>query len=161
MTDHASRIVFALPGNEALAASLASSLDSELGSVTVRHFPDGETYVRIESPVRGRDVILTCTLDRPDDKILPLLFLGATARELGAERVGLVAPYLAYMRQDRRFNEGEGVSSLPRRKKSWPSASPPFLARPPPSPPARSVTSPSVRSRSSSPAPRPRRASTP
>lgn len=111
MTDHPRRIVFALPGNEALGASLGSSLDAEFGTVTVRHFPDGETYVRLESPVRGRAVILTCTLDRPDDKILPLLFLGATARELGAERVGLVAPYLAYMRQDRRFNEGEGVTS--------------------------------------------------
>lgn len=35
----------------------------------------------------------------------------AHPHELGAERFGLVAPYLAYMRQDRRFAEGEGVTS--------------------------------------------------
>ncbi|MFN8583042.1 MAG: ribose-phosphate pyrophosphokinase [Gemmatimonadaceae bacterium] len=111
MTDQSSRIAFALPGNETLAASLASSLDAEQGTLTVRHFPDGETYVRIESLVRGRDVVLACTFDRPDDKILPLLFIASTARDLGARRVGLIAPYLAYMRQDRRFKEGEGVTS--------------------------------------------------
>ena len=43
--------------------------------------------------------------------MLPLLFAAATARELGASRVGLVAPYLAYMRQDRRFKPGEAVTS--------------------------------------------------
>jgi ribose-phosphate pyrophosphokinase len=77
----------------------------------VRRFPDGESYVRTEEPARGRDVALACTLDRPDDKVLALLFLAATVRELGARSVGLVAPYLAYMRQDRRFREGEGVTS--------------------------------------------------
>jgi ribose-phosphate pyrophosphokinase len=43
--------------------------------------------------------------------MLPLLFAAATARELGASKVGLIAPYLAYMRQDRRFKPGEAVTS--------------------------------------------------
>jgi ribose-phosphate pyrophosphokinase len=34
-----------------------------------------------------------------------------TARDLGAARIGLVAPYLPYMRQDARFQPGEGVTS--------------------------------------------------
>ena len=55
--------------------------------------------------------MIACTLDRPNEKILPLLFAAATARELDAEKVGLVAPYLAYMRQDRRFKPGEAVTS--------------------------------------------------
>jgi ribose-phosphate pyrophosphokinase len=59
-----------------------------------------------------RFVVVVCTLDRPNAKLLPLLFAASTARELGAARVGLVAPYLAYMRQDRRFNPGEAVTSL-------------------------------------------------
>ena len=32
----------------------------------------------------------------------------AVDRKLGAAHVGLVAPYLAYMRQDRRFKPGGG-----------------------------------------------------
>jgi ribose-phosphate pyrophosphokinase len=104
-------LILPLPGNDALGAALAAGLDAELGTLTLRRFPDRESYVRIETPAGGRDVVLVCTLDRPDDKLLPLLFLAATAKDLGSLRVGLVAPYLAYMRQDRRFNPGEGVTS--------------------------------------------------
>jgi ribose-phosphate pyrophosphokinase len=104
-------LVFALPGNERLAKALAGALGADLGAATLRRFPDGETYVRAETPVLDREVILACTLHRPDERLLPLYFLASTARELGARRVGLVAPYLAYMRQDRRFADGEGITS--------------------------------------------------
>ena len=104
-------IILAVPGSEGAAERLRTRVDGELGVALVRHFPDGETYVRIHSEVRGRDVVLVCGLHRPDDKLLPLLFLAETARELGARRVGLVAPYLAYMRQDHRFHPGEGITS--------------------------------------------------
>ncbi|MEQ1854915.1 MAG: ribose-phosphate pyrophosphokinase [Longimicrobiales bacterium] len=104
-------LLLALPGNERFVAGLAAELPGEIGRLTVRHFPDGETYVRVDTPVEGRDVILICTLHRPDDKILALLFVAAATAELGATRMGLVTPYLAYMRQDRRFQEGEGVTS--------------------------------------------------
>lgn len=104
-------LIFSLPGNETLAASLARELDAEPGAVEIRRFPDGESYVRILSQVSGRECLLVATLDRPDDKVLSLLFLASTARELGAVRLTLIAPYLAYMRQDRRFQPGESVTS--------------------------------------------------
>jgi len=103
--------IIAMPGNEPLAGALAAGLDARLGSATLRRFPDSESYVRIDTPVRGRDVMLVCTMDRPDEKILSLAFLAATARDLGAESVGLVSPYLSYMRQDKRFRKGEAVTS--------------------------------------------------
>lgn len=108
MTD---RMLFALPGNESLADSLASKLDLGVGDLEVRRFPDGESYVRYGSDVRNRTVVLVCSLDRPDDKFLPLLFSAAAAREHGAKAVGLVSPYLAYMRQDKKFRPGEAVTS--------------------------------------------------
>lgn len=104
-------VVFALPGSETMARSIAQHLRGELGSAEIRRFPDGESYVRVTTSVAGRDVVLVCTLDRPDEKFLPLAFVAATARELGAARVGLVCPYLAYMRQDKRFRPGEGLTS--------------------------------------------------
>ncbi|MDC4227275.1 MAG: ribose-phosphate pyrophosphokinase [Candidatus Manganitrophus sp.] len=104
-------LLLPFPGNAGLADTLAGRIDAEIGKLVVRRFPDYESYVRIESRVEGRTVLLCCTLDRPDEKIIPLLFLAKTARELGAEKVGLVAPYLAYMRQDARFQPGEGISS--------------------------------------------------
>ena len=104
-------VLLALAGNETLAQALAPRLDAELGRCTLRRFPDGESYLRIETELAGRTVIIAATLDRPDDKLLPLLFAAGTAKELGAARVGLVAPYLAYMRQDRRFQSGEALTS--------------------------------------------------
>ena len=104
-------LLFALPGNERLAALLAPALGAEIGKAVLRHFPDGEIYWRYETPVAGREVALLCTLDRPDDKALAVMFAAGAARDLKAKRVGLIAPYLAYMRQDHRFQPGEAVTS--------------------------------------------------
>ncbi len=104
-------VIVPFPDNVETATPLAKRLDAEVGVLTMRRFPDGETYVRIETPLTGRATILVCTLSRPDEKILPLLLTAATAKDLGATRVGLVAPYLAYMRQDARFQPGEGITS--------------------------------------------------
>jgi ribose-phosphate pyrophosphokinase len=104
-------LLFALPGNERPASILAPALGAETGKAVLRHFPDGETYWRFETPVAEREVALLCTLDRPDEKALAVLFAAAAARELKAKRVGLIAPYLAYMRQDHRFHPGEAITS--------------------------------------------------
>lgn len=104
-------LIFPLPGNEATAQALVTALDAEMGALETRHFPDGESYVRFLTPVDGRRVILVCTLDRPDARIMPLIFAASGAGELGAKEVGLVVPYLAYMRQDTRFHPGEVVTS--------------------------------------------------
>lgn len=106
------RLVLPLPSNEAFAAVLASTMNAELGQIETRRFPDGESYVRLQADPRGREVDLVCTLARPDAGFLQLVFAADAARELGATSVNLVAPYLAYMRQDRRFNAGESISSL-------------------------------------------------
>ena len=104
-------IVFALPGNEDLTLKLATRLKADIGELTIRKFPDGETYIRIRSEVKGKRVIMVCSLNNPDEKLLPLFFLSQAAKEQEAECTCLVAPYLAYMRQDKQFKPGEGVTS--------------------------------------------------
>ncbi len=101
--------IYALPGNEAMADRLARHSGLPRRVVQVHSFPDGETRVRIEPPTPRSVAVIVCTLDHPDAKLLPLAMAAATARDLGASRVGLVAPYLAYMRQDMRFHEREAV----------------------------------------------------
>jgi ribose-phosphate pyrophosphokinase len=104
-------MLLAYPGNEALAASLRGALHAEPVAFATRRFPDAETYLRIDSDVSNRAVAIVCTLQDPDARFLPLAFMTDTLRELGARTVGLVAPYLAYMRQDRRFRPGEALTS--------------------------------------------------
>lgn len=105
------RLILPLAGNETFARRLAEAGGWELGAIETRRFPDGETYVRVLSDVADRPVNLVCTLSRPDDGYLCLVFAADAARALGASEVTLVAPYLSYMRQDRRFQPGEAVTS--------------------------------------------------
>ncbi|HEX2546766.1 MAG TPA: ribose-phosphate diphosphokinase [Ramlibacter sp.] len=104
-------ILLALPGAERLAQTLAQLLHCDAGTVETHRFPDGEAVVRLRASVAQQRVVLVAHLDRPDEKTLPLIFAADAARDLGAARIGLVAPYLPYMRQDDRFHDGEAVTS--------------------------------------------------
>ncbi|HAY10417.1 MAG TPA: phosphoribosylpyrophosphate synthetase [Thauera sp.] len=105
------RLVLPLPGNEAFARQLAAAGRWELGALQTRRFPDGESYVRIAAQVADKSAVLVQTLAQPDPGFLSLVFAADAARDLGAREVILVAPYLAYMRQDRRFRSGEAITS--------------------------------------------------
>lgn len=103
--------LIAMPGNEPLADALAAELGCERLAAEVHRFPDGESKVRLMQEAAGGDVGIVCTLDRPDDKFIALFLMAHAAREAGAHRVGLIAPYLPYMRQDHRFRTGETISA--------------------------------------------------
>jgi len=105
-------LVYVLPGYESLGAALLKDLGADRGDISVRRFPDGESYIRLLTAPKGRAVIFVCGLDRPNDKSIELYFAACAAHELGAASIGVVAPYLAYMRQDARFNEGEAITSV-------------------------------------------------
>jgi ribose-phosphate pyrophosphokinase len=104
-------VVLYLPWGERLGRPLGEALDAAHATLWMHRFPDGEARVRIDGDLAGRSAIVVASLDRPDAKLLPLLFALATARDLGARSVGLVAPYLPYMRQDLEFHRGEGMSA--------------------------------------------------
>lgn len=100
-----------MPAQEQAARAFAEALGGVLGKWTKHRFPDGESLLRVETPVHGASAWVFGSLDRPDEKALELFFLAETLRDLGARRVFLAAPYLAYLRQDARFRPGEAVSS--------------------------------------------------
>jgi len=104
-------VIFSLFKEHPCFNSLVKNFDFENGVVKARHFPDGESYIQIKSNVKNKDVIILTSLDNPNAKIIPLIFTANLAKELGAKSVGICAPYLAYMRQDKVFHEGEAVTS--------------------------------------------------
>ncbi len=101
-------VLIAVPGSEDHARRLGTRLGLPVLVPELRQFPDGELYVRIDGEL-GEDVVIVGNAS--GDNFLRVAFLAGTARDLGATRVGLVAPYLAYMRQDSRFKPGEGVTA--------------------------------------------------
>jgi ribose-phosphate pyrophosphokinase len=103
--------MFNLGEPSTLFDNIARGLALEIGNVTFHQFPDGERYVKIDTDVKNRPIILFGSLDHPDEKILSLFLFAKTAKDFGASDVGLIAPYLAYLRQDIQFNPGESVTS--------------------------------------------------
>ncbi len=89
--------------------ALATALGVPFLLIEVHRFPDGESKVTVPGPLQD-EVIICRSLDHPNDKLVELLLAAQTPRELGAERLTLIAPYLCYMRQDIAFNPGEAVS---------------------------------------------------
>ncbi|MBS8226064.1 ribose-phosphate diphosphokinase [Vannielia litorea] len=104
-------IILAFPGMEQLAKEIADEISADWAAIDLHRFPDGETLVTLPEGLAGRSVAILATLRNPDALALPLRFAAETAREFGAHRVGLIAPYLAYMRQDRRLEPGQAVSA--------------------------------------------------
>lgn len=106
-------ILFNLDSDPALARKLTEQLDIELGQLNSRQFPDRETYLRVDSDCQDKTALILCNLFDPDPKIMPLLFLAETLRDLGVTKIALITPYLCYMRQDKRFQPGECVNAIP------------------------------------------------
>ncbi|MBK8284463.1 MAG: thymidine phosphorylase, partial [Ahniella sp.] len=105
------RVLLPFPAQVPFAYELVPLLSARVGSLDWHRFPDGESLITLDEHLLGADVAIVASLNRPDELALPLQFVAATAREFGARSVGLVAPYLAYMRQDKRFKPGQVLSA--------------------------------------------------
>jgi ribose-phosphate pyrophosphokinase len=95
-----------------LARSVARKLNVNYSRLTISSFPDGDMYLRFTTSLNRQTVVIVQSFHPdPDHSLLEVIFAAETARDLGARKVMLVAPYLAYMRQDKRFKSGEAISS--------------------------------------------------
>ncbi|SHE20872.1 ribose-phosphate diphosphokinase [methanotrophic endosymbiont of Bathymodiolus puteoserpentis (Logatchev)] len=102
-------LMLIFPDYQLQAERLAARLAIPTENVHIHHFPDGESLVRLP-PSLPEHVLICRSLNQPNDKLIELLFCARTARQLGAKRLTLIAPYLSYMRQDIANQPGEAVS---------------------------------------------------
>ncbi|MEO0416312.1 MAG: ribose-phosphate pyrophosphokinase, partial [Verrucomicrobiota bacterium] len=66
-------------------------------------FPDGETFVKVNENIRGRDVyIVQPTCPPTNHNLMELLIMVDAARRASAERITAVIPFFGYARQDRK-----------------------------------------------------------
>ena len=105
-------VVFPMRNSEKLGKEIAEHGKFKTGKMSTTFFPDGELHLQFLNDVKGKEVVLVQSLSpEPNESLLELVFAGKTAKDLGARKVIGVIPYLAYMRQDKRFMEGECVSN--------------------------------------------------
>jgi ribose-phosphate pyrophosphokinase len=96
------------PSSITLSSRLASILGSEVVGVEIKSFPDNETYIRLESSVEGEEVLIVQSTPTDRDWINLFLLLDACR---DAKNLRVIIPYFGYSRQDKKFREGEAISS--------------------------------------------------
>ena len=100
-------------GERAAARLAAASCGLPALEIARHRFPDGEHKLTLPVDAAGQlpaRAVLLHSLDQPNEKLIELLLAARSARSLGVRQLTLVAPYLAYMRQDIAFHPGEAVS---------------------------------------------------
>lgn len=105
----AKSVLLCFDDEHASAARLAQAAQLELATIERHRFPDGELKLCLP-PVLASQVAIVRSLNAPNEKLVELMLAARTARTLGAQHLTLVAPYLAYMRQDIAFRPGEAIS---------------------------------------------------
>lgn len=96
-------ILFSGNANNVLAGKIAKKLGKNLGKAEVERFSDGESDVRINVNVRGKDVfIVQSTCSPANENLMELSIMIDALRRASASRITAVIPYFGYARQDRR-----------------------------------------------------------
>ncbi|MCS7142805.1 MAG: ribose-phosphate diphosphokinase [Aigarchaeota archaeon] len=98
------------PSSEKLGQKISKILRVEPVRLIHKTFPDGESYFRVTDKVGGHVVLVQGTHPPQDRHLVQTVLLCQGLRDLGADRLTVVMPYLAYARQDKTFLEGEVVS---------------------------------------------------
>jgi len=94
-----------------LGYKIARSMHLKHSELAVNKFPDDELLIRFNSNLKNKIVILVQSFYKNiSDCIVEVILAAGTARDLGAKKVYLIAPYFPYLRQDKRFHEGESIS---------------------------------------------------
>jgi len=103
LTSNLEMKIFTGNAHPVLARSICDYLKVGLGDASVSSFPDGETYVKINDNIRGRDVfIIQPTCPPTNQNLMELLIMVDAARRASAARITSVLPFFGYARQDRK-----------------------------------------------------------
>lgn len=113
MINHGNEIkIFAGSSNIPLAEAIATKLSTKLGNMELKHFSDGEIYVRFEETIRGMDVFFVQSTSGPvNDNLMELLIMIDAAKRASAGRITAVIPYFGYARQDRKARSREPITA--------------------------------------------------
>ena len=95
--------IFSGTAHPKLAEDIVSYLGVRKSDTTVTQFPDGETFVKINENIRGRDIFIVQPTSPPtNENLMELLIMVDAAKRASANRITAVIPFFGYARQDRK-----------------------------------------------------------
>ncbi len=104
------------PSSQSLGIRIAQELDIKYYNTEFKTFPDGENYARInledETLIEGKEVIVVqstgpSSFSSQNSSLFQLFMIIDALKRMGAQKIDVVIPYLAYARQDKIFRPGE------------------------------------------------------
>jgi ribose-phosphate pyrophosphokinase len=103
--------IFTGTANQDLATSITRELGVRLGTCTVERFPDGEVSVRLDEPVREKEVFIVQPTSPPvNEHLMELLAFADACRRASAVRITAIMPYFGYARADKRHGRREPIT---------------------------------------------------
>ncbi len=92
--------------------NLAKLIKAKYSAVELKSFSDGEFAVKVPFNAYGEDVVIVQSTYAPQERhLMELLFMADAVWSMKAKSICAVVPYLAYMRQNKSFTDGEAVSA--------------------------------------------------
>ncbi|MFX0070322.1 MAG: ribose-phosphate diphosphokinase [Candidatus Hermodarchaeota archaeon] len=110
------KILIVGPASQILGVKLAHDLGIKCINTETKTFPDGENYLRIniedETLIAGKEIIIVqstgpSSSGNQNSRLFELFMMIDAVRRMGASKIVVVIPYLAYARQDKIFRPGE------------------------------------------------------
>ncbi len=95
--------IFGGTASSGLADAVCRAMGTRKGRARIDQFPDGETLIKLEEDVRGRDCfVIQSTCPPVNENLMQLLIFIDSLRRASARRITAVIPYFGYARQDRK-----------------------------------------------------------
>lgn len=95
--------IFSGTSNKVLTEKICKELNVPIGESTVMRFSEGNTYVKIDEKVRGKDVYIVQTIGLdPNNEFVELLFWLDAFKRSGVNSVTAIIPYFGYAKADKK-----------------------------------------------------------
>jgi len=110
------KILIVGPASQILGIKIAQELNIRYFNTESKTFPDGENYLKInvdnKSLIEGKEIIIVqstgpSSSENQNARLFELLMMIDSVKRMGANKIVVVIPYLAYARQDNIFRLGE------------------------------------------------------
>lgn len=103
--------IFSGSASKELAEEIADHLGTKISGSETGKFADGETYVRVNETVRGKDCyIIQSTCPPANDNLMELFLMISTLKRASAKSITAVIPYYGYARQDRKTEDRVSIA---------------------------------------------------
>lgn len=112
-TVHGKKIkLFSLSSNPQLAQEIADYIGISLSQCKVQRFADGEVAINIDETVRGHQVFVVQSTNKPvNDNYFELLIMIDALKRASAKSINVIMPYYGYSRQDRKAAARQPISA--------------------------------------------------